>query len=56
METTKLRRIDGVVFTRRPGRTSGGLTEEEANVRYAMAWVVGVPGMLLVLWMLGSAR
>jgi hypothetical protein len=26
------------------------------NMRYAVAWLVGVPGIVMLLWMLVSAR
>ena len=58
MRTTTRRRIDGVVFARRPGLFGGGgLGEEETErMRYAMAWLLGVPGIVILLWMLTSVR
>jgi len=30
--------------------------QEDKNMRYAVAWLLGVPGIVILLWMLVSAR
>jgi hypothetical protein len=30
--------------------------QEDNNMRYAVAWLLGVPGIVILLWMLVSAR
>jgi hypothetical protein len=59
-ETTKRRRIDEVVPARRSAsRAAGGRrthVQEDKNMRYAVAWLLGVPGIVILLWMLVSAQ
>jgi hypothetical protein len=60
---TKRRRIDGVVSARRSAtRAADGAAaqvrvevQEDNNMRYAVAWLLGVPGIVILLWMLVSA-
>ena len=30
--------------------------QEDNDMRYAVAWLLGVPGIVILLWMLVSAR
>jgi hypothetical protein len=30
--------------------------QEDSNMRYAVAWLLGVPGIVILLWMLVSVR
>jgi hypothetical protein len=41
------------VFPRRSGWIASA---RGMDMRYAMAWLLGVPGILILLWMLASAR
>ena len=45
-----------------PPHAAGGATahvsvedQEDNNMRYAVAWLLGVPGIVILLWMLVSA-
>ena len=39
----------------RPAAATAHL-QEDNNMRYAVAWLLGVPGIVILLWMLVSAQ